>query len=105
MKRRLSALLLALLPLFLSACAYALRRGHPRVCPGRELAVHFIDVGAGRFRAAAAWGARQCSSTAAMRRTAAGWSPYLEDQGVDTLDYVVCTHAHGGSCGRPVRPL
>lgn len=103
MKRRLSALLLALLPLFLSACAYAPGAATPASVPDGELAVHFIDVGQADS-ALLLCGGQAMLIDGGNAQDSSRVVSYLEDQGVDTLDYVVCTHAHEDHVGGPVRP-
>lgn len=104
MKRRLSALLLALLPLFLSACAYAPGAATPASVPDGELAVHFIDVGQADS-ALLLCGGQAMLIDGGNAQDSSRVVSYLEDQGVDTLDYVVCTHAHEDHVGGLSGPL
>ena len=104
MKRRLSALLLALLPLFLSACAYAPGAATPASVPDGELAVHFIDVGQADS-ALLLCGGQAMLIDGGNAQDSSRVVSYLEDQGVDTLAYVVCTHAHEDHVGGLSGPL
>ena len=96
MKKRLFALLL-LLALLLSGCAYPAEL-EPTSVDGDSLIVHFIDVGQADC-ALLECGGQYMLIDGGNREDGQLVVSYLEQQGVEELDAVVCTHAHEDHVG------
>lgn len=96
MKKRLFALLL-LLALLLSGCAYPAELEPTRV-DGDGLIVHFIDVGQADC-ALLECGGQYMLIDGGNRDDGQLVVSYLEQQGVEELEAVVCTHAHEDHVG------
>lgn len=96
MKKRLFALLL-LLALLLGGCAYPAELEPTRV-DGDSLIVHFIDVGQADC-ALLECGGQYMLIDGGNREDGQLVVSYLEQQGVEELEAVVCTHAHEDHVG------
>ena len=93
MKRRLSALILLLLAL-LPGCEFAAPPDQTAHTPAAgTLEVHFIDVGQADSALILCGGESMLIDGGNVDDASLVVS-YLDEQGVETLDYVVCTHAH-----------
>lgn len=105
MKHRIPALLCALLLILgLSGCeaAPAVQASPPP--EGSTLAVHFIDVGQADAALLLCGGQAMLIDGGNVADSSLVVS-YLERQGVEALDYVVCTHAHEDHVGGLSGPL
>lgn len=96
MKKRLFALLL-LLALVLGGCAYPAEL-EPTSADGDSLIVHFIDVGQADC-ALLECGGQYMLIDGGNRDDGQLVVSYLEQQGVEELEAVVCTHAHEDHVG------
>lgn len=98
MKRRLSALILLLLAL-LPGCEFAAPPDQTAHTPAAgTLEVHFIDVGQADSALILCGGESMLIDGGNVDDASLVVS-YLDEQGVETLDYVVCTHAHEDHVG------
>lgn len=105
MREKYSAFLLALaLLLPLSACGDTHAPSSPPPTDGSTLAVHFIDVGQADSALLLCGGESMLIDGGNVADSSLVVS-YLESQGVDTLDHVVCTHAHEDHVGGLSGPL
>ncbi len=108
MKRRIAPLL-ALLCLLVSLTSCDLLSSPPSSTPaavsdGSTLAVHFIDVGQADSALLVCGDGTMLIDGGNVADSSLVVS-YLEQQGIDQLDYVVCTHAHEDHVGGLSGPL
>lgn len=87
-----------LLLLSLAACGEGPTSPAPAPTGGSTLAVHFIDVGQADSALLLCGGEAMLIDGGNVADSSLVAS-YLESQGVDALDYVVCTHAHEDHVG------
>ena len=103
MKKRVVCMLLGLI-LLLGGCEFSVpERDVPEVS-GDGLTVHFIDVGQADSALLQCDGQTMLIDGGNVEESSLVVS-YLENQGVEYLDYVVCTHAHEDHVGGLSGPL
>ena len=113
MIRRIGAGLCMILTLLLVACSQPEASGTAEAHTGLNeitqqpegtLSVHFIDVGQADSALILCGGESMLIDGGNVADSSLVVS-YLADQGVDSLDYVVCTHAHEDHVGGLSGPL
>lgn len=97
MKRILSMILALCMTLTLSSCAPAKSPRQTSVADG-EMAVHFIDVGQGDSTLLEC-GGEYVLIDAGEREYGSKVVDYIEQQGADSLKYVIATHPHSDHVG------
>ena len=106
MKRKIACLLLGAL-LLLGGCEFRMPEQNikqPTETAGDGLTVHFIDVGQADSALLQCGGQTMLIDGGNVADSSLVVS-YLESQGVEYLDYVVCTHAHEDHVGGLSGPL
>ena len=106
MKRKIACLLLGAL-LLLSGCEFRMPEQEvkqPAETTGDGLTVHFIDVGQADSALLQCGGQTMLVDGGNVADSSLVAS-YLESQGVEYLDYIVCTHAHEDHVGGLSGPL
>lgn len=98
MRRRLPAILLVIIPLILLSALGGFFPAQEILPDGSSFSVHFIDVGQGDAALVMCDGKALLIDGGSNDKASLIYS-YLRDMGIQTLEAVVCTHAHADHAG------